>query len=186
MKVHGPQGREDRPGEGGYFPGNKEPPIRGKPGQGRGGKAHRFRPVSGAVITHGHSRFRRYPHHIPSAAYVTTGNSGPSEQPVALVDFYVTSDAKIPVIRHVLAVCTVKNRLKGDFLRFYARRATNCEDAGKGRRYSRPFFRSNVKLLLLGYIPLTKADLLVYNIYINTKNISYRRNVWHERKRSRI
>jgi hypothetical protein len=43
-----------------------------------------------------------------------------------LMDFCVTGDVKIPIVRHVLAGCEVKNRLKGDFLRVYGRSAANC------------------------------------------------------------
>jgi hypothetical protein len=46
-------------------------------------------------------------------------------QPVALVDFCATSNAKIPIIGAAFGVCKVKNRLIGDFLGFYMRSATN-------------------------------------------------------------
>jgi hypothetical protein len=52
-------------------------------------------------------------------------NSKSPWQPVVLVDFCTTSTAKIPINRRALGVCKVKNRLQGDFWRFYARSATN-------------------------------------------------------------
>jgi hypothetical protein len=57
------------------------------------------------------------------------------QQPVALVDFCVTSNAKIPIIGAARTegstnlrfegVCRVKNHLIGDFSGFYVRSATN-------------------------------------------------------------
>jgi hypothetical protein len=52
------------------------------------------------------------------------------QQPVALVDFCTTGNAKIPIIGAAAnlrfdGVCRVKNRLAGDFSGFYAQSATN-------------------------------------------------------------
>jgi hypothetical protein len=41
------------------------------------------------------------------------------QQPVALVDFCATNNAKILILGAAFGVCGVKNRLIGDFLRFY-------------------------------------------------------------------
>jgi hypothetical protein len=43
------------------------------------------------------------------------------------VDFCATNNAKIPIIGAAFGVCGVKNRLIGDFLRFYVRSATNSQ-----------------------------------------------------------
>jgi hypothetical protein len=39
-------------------------------------------------------------------------------QPVALVDFCATGNAKIPINGYAFGVCKVKNRLAGDFWEF--------------------------------------------------------------------